>query len=538
MENARDPLSHGFGVPIPEVARVRMAGSLKGERPMSRTAAAVVLASLALLAPAMGVTASTTSNSHAAARPRPNVLFIITDQQFAEAMSCRMGRQYLHTPAMDGLAARGVLFSRAYSSNPLCMPYRNSVFTGRYPHETGVTRNDKPEPPMDPKVLVCMGRYFRDAGYETPYAGKWHLAYGEKDTQAHGFEILKGRSSGGHDEAVTEHVLQFLARPHTQPFLLVASYLNPHNICEWARRLAGRKQGLNCGEIGMPPALDQLPPAPFNLAPPKNEPDGMTLMRRAYQVEEGPFPVAKFTADDWRKHRWGYYRMVERVDKEIGRVLDALHNAGLEEDTLVVFTADHGECAGAHGFNQKTVFYEESARVPLIVSWKGRTPQAVCDKLVNTGVDILPTILEAAGLAVPDKLPGRSLLPLALGGDASAWREYVVVENDMSQTGVVDGMKPTMEGRMVRTDRYKYCVYTRGRQRESLVDLQADPGETTDLAADPTRRQVLREHRAILAQFGKEHNDTLVTKLLADDVKPIPFTAQTTPGRAKKRGTR
>jgi choline-sulfatase len=155
---------------------------------------------------------------------------------------------------------------------------------------------------------------------------------------------------------------------------------------------------LNCGEIGEPPPLEQLPPVPFNLALPKNEPDGMTFMRRACQVEDGLFPVGKFTHEDWRKLRWGYYRMVELVDKEIGRVLDALRKAGLEENTLVVFTADHGECAGAHGFNQKTVFYEESTRVPLIVSWKGRTPTATSDKLVNTGIDILPTLMEAAEL--------------------------------------------------------------------------------------------------------------------------------------------
>ena len=286
-----------------------------------------------------------------------------------------------------------------------------------------------------------MGTYFKAAGYDTAYIGKWHLCYAEKDPRPHGFEIIKAKSTGGHDADVTDGALKFLARTHDKPFLLVASFLNPHNICEWARRLAGRTQRLNCGEIGEPPALDQLPPAPFNLAPPKNEPDSMTLIRRAEQVEDGPFPVGKFTPDDWRKHRWGYYRMAELVDKEIGRVLEALRKAGLEENTLIVFTADHGECAGAHGFNQKTVLYEESARVPLIVSWKGKTPAAISDKLVNTGIDILPTLLDAAGLAMPKKLPGRSLLPLALGKEVPAWREYVVVENNMSQTGTVDGMQ-------------------------------------------------------------------------------------------------
>lgn len=475
--------------------------------------------------------------AHAAAAPpaRPNLLFIITDQQFAEVMSCRMGKQYLHTPNMDALAANGMLFTRAYSSNPLCMPWRNSVFTGRYPHQTGVTMNATPRDGFDPAKFKCLGRYFREAGYDTAYSGKWHLCFDAKNPASHGFEIVTGKSPGGHDAGVTAGALGFLARPHDKPFLLVASFLNPHNICEWARRLAGREQKLNCGEIGEPPPASQLPPAPANLAPPSNEPDGMTLVRRAEQVDSGPFPVARFTAEDWRKHRWGYYRMAELVDKEIGKVLDELRKAGLTENTLVVFTSDHGECAGAHGFNQKTVFHEESARVPLILSWPGITPAATCDKLVNTGIDILPTLLDTAGLATPAPLPGRSLLPLALGKDVADWRDHVVIENHLAQTGVVDGLRPTMEGRMVRGERYKYCVYSGGERRESLVDLQADPGETRDLAADPAHRAALLEHRALLARFGREQGDPLVAKLLADDVKPIPFANADAPARANKR---
>ena len=227
---------------------------------------------------------------------RPNVILIMTDQQFADAMSCRMGKQYLNTPTMDALAAGGMLFTRAYSSNPLCMPLRNSLFTGRYPHETGVTRNAPPKGGLDPKEFVCMGTYFRNAGYETAYSGKWHLCFDQKDPSAHGFEIVTSRPRDNHDAGVTDGAVQFLARKHDKPFLLVASFLNPHNICEWARRAAGRDQKLTCGEIGEPPALDQLPPAPANLAPPKNEPDGMTLIRRAYQVEDGLFPVGQVHA--------------------------------------------------------------------------------------------------------------------------------------------------------------------------------------------------------------------------------------------------
>jgi arylsulfatase A-like enzyme len=468
------------------------------------------------------------------AAARPNVVFIMTDQQFAGALSCRMGNRYLNTPAMDSLAAGGMVFTRAHSANPLCMPSRNSIFTGRYPHETQVTSNDS-RAKLDPKEFVCMGTYFRKAGYETAYFGKWHLAYNVANINAHGFQTVQSPKAKGkqpnHDGITADGAARFLAEPHPKPFLLVVSFLNPHNICEYARRAAGMPdQVLSCGEVGTPPATDQLPPAPANLEPPKNEPDGMSIMRKGYHAAKA-FPVGAFTTEDWRQQRWGYYRMIEKVDAEIGKVLAALRRAGLEDNTLVVFTSDHGECAGAHRFNQKTVLYEESVRVPLIVACKGKTAPAACDKLVNTGVDILPTMLQFAGLDIPKHLPGRSLWPLASGQAVRQWREFVVVQNNMTQTGELEGFKPEMEGRMVRTERYKYCVYSRGVRRESLVDLKADPGERNDLATDPAFQRVLLQHRELLAGYGREHHDPLVAELLADNVKPRPFNRSPEPNR-------
>ncbi|MCP5527350.1 MAG: sulfatase-like hydrolase/transferase [Verrucomicrobiales bacterium] len=157
--------------------------------------------------------------------PRRNVLFIITDQQSADALSCRSGTRFLNTPAMDSLAARGVLFSRAYSSNPLCMPWRNSVFTGRYPHETGVTRNALPEGGLDPAEFVSLGTYFQRAGYDAAYSGKWHLVYDPKDPTAHGFDIVTRKVSGNHDAGVTAGAIRFLTQPHERPFMLVAKLL-------------------------------------------------------------------------------------------------------------------------------------------------------------------------------------------------------------------------------------------------------------------------------------------------------------------------
>jgi arylsulfatase A-like enzyme len=446
---------------------------------------------------------------------RPNVLFIITDQQFADAMSCRMGKQFINTPAMDSLAKSGILFTRAYAANPLCMPSRNAMFTGRYPHETGVTRNAHVK--FDAAEFVDLGTYFHRAGYETAYFGKGHLSF--KLNKQFETRELPARNDG-HDKETLTSTLKFLGKPHHRPFLCVVSFMNPHNVCELAR---GQKL-LPDGPVGTAPAPEKCPPAPANLAPQQDEPDTMTIMRRGYHASH-KFPVGNFTPDQWRQLRWGYYRLIEKVDAQIAEVLDALRKAGQEDNTVIVFTSDHGECAGAHGFNQKTVLYEESARVPLIISYKGQTKLAESDKLINTGIDLLPTMLNCAGISVPTKLPGRSLWPVALGQASPEWRDYIVVEDNMDQAASIGPYRPTAEGRMVRTERYKYCVYSHGDRRESLVDLITDPGETKNLARDPEYRKILLEHRARLTQFGKEHNDQLAAKLLADDVKPIPSTS-------------
>jgi choline-sulfatase len=455
---------------------------------------------------------------------KPNILFIMTDQQFAEAMSFRMGNQFLRTPNMDKLAAEGVVFSQAYCSNPISVPSRSSMFTGRYTHETGISRNPKVKESVSETYnadLQNMGQYFLQAGYRTAYFGKSHLMYDLENVKESGFENV---IESDNDSVVSVDAVNYLKTNPANPFLLVASFTNPHNVCEYARNLRGRNQPLSCGEIGYPTQSDSLPPVPFNLEPQREEPDGLTLLRSAYQTEGGQFPVGKYSATEWQKLRWGYYRMIEKVDAQIGLILETLKKMNLDENTLIVFTSDHGECAGAHGWNQKTVFYGESTRVPLIVRYKGKISASVSNKLINTGIDILPTMLDFAGMNIPKELPGKSIKPLANGKSACNWREYVVVENHLAQAdGLINGKIPTMEGRMIRTERFKYCIYSKGSRRESLVDLQNDPGEMINLATNPEFRKVLLHHRALLRRFGKKQHDKLALKLLENDVQPLPF---------------
>lgn len=448
---------------------------------------------------------------------RPNIVLIMTDQQFADAMSCVMGDKYIRTPAMDSLAETGTRFSRAYSPNPLCMPARGSIFTGRYPHEMGINSNQRVK--LDTDEFVSMGTYFRRAGYETGYFGKWHLSMNTKDIDAHGFETFgEARPGGKNDDVTGPAAAKWIAGRHAKPFLAVVSFLGPHDVCQLSR-----DQRLPCGPIGDPPPPDQCPPVPANLAPPADETDTMTVLREAYHAPGTLFPVGDFSADKWRQFRWGYYRIIEEVDKHVAQVLDALSKAGLDQDTVVVFVSDHGDCAGAHRFNQKTVFYEESARVPMIIRWKGETPKAVCDRLVNTGLDILPTMMDFAGIEKPDRLTGLSLKALALGKQPKTWRDHVVVQNDMVQTGRINGVRPTVAGRMVRTDRYKYCIYDTGRRREALFDMRADPLEATNLAGRAEHRQTVLAHREILAAYAERQADKAARDMLADGVPAREF---------------
>jgi arylsulfatase A-like enzyme len=432
----------------------------------------------------------------AAARP-PNILVVMTDQQFADAMSCRIGRRYIHTPAMDSLAATGMLFSRAYCPNPICVPSRTSMFSGRYPSETG--QQDNVMKPIDPQRFPMMGTIFRRAGYTTAFAGKWHMPYPERDPATHGFDILPRRQK--RDDGIAAAAADFLRTNRREPFLLVASLVNPHNICEWARGDA-----LPDGEIGAPPPVDECPPLRPNHQPQKNEPDGLSLMRRSYHNTK-MFPVGAFDAKKWREYIWAYYRMTEKVDALIGDVLRPLRESGQEERTVVVFLSDHGDCQGAHRWNQKTVFLDEAARVPLIVSHKGVTRPGVSDRLVQTGVDLIPTLCGYAGIPTPEGLPGLSLKETAGGKGGKDSRECVVVSNRMAQGGPVDGRVPELEGRMVRSRRYKYCAYSEGRLRESLVDMEKDPGETENLAENRAHREALERHRAMLANFIRQTKD-------------------------------
>lgn len=426
---------------------------------------------------------------------RPNILLIITDQQSGEALSLGDADAPLQTPNLDALCASGLRFDRAYCATPICVPSRTSMFTGTYPHVNGILSNGKDET-LSPEA-PCAAIGLRDAGYDTAYFGKWHIPIDLHDPAVSGFDHVANVMHNGADIRLVDHALPWLAQERDRPFFAVASFNNPHNICEWARG----KRGLDLpdGSLPEPPSAEACPPLRANHEPPEDETEALSILRRAYQASP-TFPVGDFSDDDWRRYQFAYHRMVELIDQHVGRLLDGLDKMGLRENTVVVFCSDHGDCQGAHRWNQKTTFHEESARVPFVISQPGTIAPRVSQTFVQTGIDLMPTIFAQAGLAKSAHFPGVDLL-------TAPPREYIVSETFFRQGAAVDAIRPEIRGRMVRTDRFKYCVYEYGSHRESLVDLENDPGEMVNLARNPAYAELLAACRKQLAAWAKDHCD-------------------------------
>jgi len=442
---------------------------------------------------------------------RPNILFIMTDQQHAGMMNCT-GNKWLKTPALDRLAASGIRFERAYACNPVCVPNRFSLQTGLMPSTIGMSHNGDSREAAVTEAMIqqSLGRLFSRAGYETVYGGKVHLPRKMKGIENLGYRNLTGDSRRGLAEACAE----FIKGKHTRPFLLFASFINPHDICYMAINDFSRTQGepvrSNTDSKTCEGVLDRArksgdvaafvqsncPPLPANHNVPASEPECVTQKyteARAFRA----YVRKNWSEDQWRLHRWLYCRLTEMVDAEIGIVLDALRDAGLDDNTLVVFTSDHGDMDSAHKLEHKSVLYEEAMRVPLLMSYKGVIPGGRIDNthLVSNGLDLLPTLCDYAGIRIPKGLQGDSLRALAEGRKPRRWRDFVVCESQ--------------NGRSLRTDRFKYAIYDSGENREQLTDLKNDPGEMNNLAGRAEYVGVLNEHRRLLRRWVEETGDKI-----------------------------
>jgi len=399
----------------------------------------------------------------------PNFLFIISDQLGLDAIAAH-GCPDVRTPNLDRLVRRGVSFMESHSTDPVCSPARSSLFTGRMPTETGVISNGRPIHSSVPH----MGQWFGQAGYETVYSGKWHLPGGYQ-AEIDGFTVLPAGGGQGDlvDPVVSRSCEAYLkSRSRTTPFVLVASFLQPHDICYWAIR--GKE--LVPQELPFPEIASQLPALPPNhtAQPPAPE-------RLARAVYKG------FSEQQWRYYIHIYYRQVEMLDADVGRVLDALEDSGEADNTIIILTADHGEGRGRHQHVQKWYPYEEAVKVPLILSCPGRIPEGERDTAhLVSGLDVMSTMCDYAEIEPPPDSLGKTVRPL-LEGKSVPWREFVVAE-----THII--------GRTVRTERYKYVRY-KDDPIEQLFDMKADRWETKNLYQEARYAGVIKDHRKLLDEW-------------------------------------
>jgi len=420
----------------------------------------------------------------------PNFLFILCDQLGLDAVSAH-GCPDAHTPNIDRLIQRGVTFLESHSTSPVCSPARSSFFTGRMPVETGVISNNRPIHADCPQ----MGTWFRQAGYETVYCGKWHLP-GGYPVQIEGFNVIPVGMGQGDlvDTVVSRSCEAFLkTRDKTKPFLLVSSLMQPHDICYWAIQL----QHLVPKRLPFPKLADRLPKLP---------PNHKTLPHAPQRVNQVRYK--NFDDDQWRYYIYIYYRQVEMVDADIGRILDALEDSGQADNTIVILTSDHGEGRGRHQNVQKWHPYDEAMKVPLVLSCPGQIRENHRDtNHLVSGMDIMTTMCDFAGIKAPPHNLNKSLRPL-LQGNNILWRESLSAECHRV-------------GRILRTADYKYVKYPND-PVEQLFDMKNDPWETRNLYRLPKYADILKDHRRLLSEWQHQ-------------LKPVPPTRDFSPRQKRKK---
>ncbi|MEW6360419.1 MAG: sulfatase-like hydrolase/transferase [Planctomycetota bacterium] len=397
---------------------------------------------------------------------RPNFLFIISDQLGLDAIAAH-GCPDVHTPNMDRFVQRGVTFMESHSTNPVCSPARSSLFTGRMPTETGVITNSRPIHPTRPN----MGQWLGKEGYEAVYCGKWHLP-GGYPAEIEGFTVLPTGGGQGDlvDSTVSASCEAYLkGRGRGKSFVLAASLLQPHDICYWAIQA----KTLVPDGLAFPQVADKLPKLP---------PNHRVRPRAPRKLDQLHYDG--FSDEQWRYYLYIYCRQVEMVDGDIGRILNALEDSGQADNTVVILTSDHGDGRGRHQHVSKWYPYDEAVKVPMIVSCPGRMAEGLRDaEHLVSGLDVMNTMCDYAGIQPPPDSPGRSLRPL-LEKKPTEWREFVVSEHHVI-------------GRMLRTPQYKYVRYE-GDPVEQLFDMKADPWETKNLYDQAKYASVVKDHRKLL----------------------------------------
>jgi arylsulfatase A-like enzyme len=445
------------------------------------------------------------------ARQRPNVLFVFPDQLRANMCSVYGGRN-LTTSNIDRLASEGVVFTNSVSTCPLCTPYRGMLQTGRYPTHSGIIFNFvEASPVQNPH---CLADVFAAAGYATGYIGKWHLAAGaHKGTPMGGGHAVCSRGYDPDHDFVAPGPRR-LGYRHWQANVFHYDYQNYWWYeDELEKRHSGRyetdtqtDQALafmeKCRQSGQPFLLTVAPHPPHPPFVPSYTPAG--YLERAPQALWWPpnVPADNPCSDEELRC---YLAMIQNADDNLGRLLGYLDRSGLAEDTIVVFTSDHGEMLGSQGRIQKMVPYAESIDVPLVMRWPRQIAPGRRVDALQTPMDHLPTLCGLAGLAIPSEVDGADLSAVVTGRERDA-REGVLIGYYSSGELRFETGTSWPEWRGVRTKQHTYVRWLAG--AEELYDNLADPYQMQNLAADDAQPEVLGRLRAELADLlAAAHDD-------------------------------
>ena len=462
-------------------------------------------------------------------RQAPNILVVMTDDQRKDALSI-YGNPILKTPNIDRIGMEGMRLDEFFVTNSLCAPSRATFYTGVYSHVHGVTTNGFGEPFRNQTGLRGNQQTFisllHDAGFETALVGKWHLRsmpagfdswaifpggggpYLDPSMTANGVHL---RMRGHADDVVGDQTIAYLQnRSKDRPFLLLMNFKSPHRNWMPAKRFENAFEAV---DIPLPRTYED-----------RLDTDALRRARMAISdmpdfKERGVSPTLP---REERKRRnlealvKNYYRTLLSVDENTGRVLEYLDKNDLTKNTVVVFTSDNGFFLGEYGLYDKRLMYEASLRVPLLFRWPGQIAAGSSDHAhLLTNVDIAPTILEIAGVPIPDWMQGRSFLRV-LKGQPTASRDAFYYEF----LEYPDYDHCARKHRGVRTRKWKLIEYWERPVEYELYDLESDPDETKNLAAAKPAK--VRELKALLERLRHDLGE-------ADAPGPLPAVEPCTP---------
>ena len=476
----------------------------------------------------------------AQAAKRPNILFMMSDDHAAEGIGAYGSwlKDYVHTPAIDRLAAEGMRFNNICCNNSICSPSRASIISGQYSHVTGALNLGCELKPNAPSYI----RELTNSGYETCVVGKWHMKQFPRGTSDYAVTVGQGsyfnptlhrpngkreKYQGYYADRYTDWALKWLKqRDKTKPFYLSLHFKGPHEYFDYPERWAKLHEGVKIPE---PPSLHEditktsplLKGKHFSVMYDEEGPKSFYLVYEDFIGKQTDDPAERRSlAYQHLIHK--YIRCVAAIDDNVKRVIDQLRAEGTLDNTLVIYTSDQGYWLGQHNMHDKRLILEESLKMPLIVRYPKEIKAGSVNTRLGMNIDFGPTMLDYAGVAIPSVMQGVSLRPLLQGNTPADWRTsifYAYYNRSPKHWGI-------------RTDRYKLIRFPDTEVVE-FYDLQEDPQEMYNRGSEPGYRKQIantqKQLNSLMTEVGVTR-DFLIKKM--GDNSKLP------PGIHKKRKKR